>query len=283
MLLVQLTVVLGIHLDQVPFTRPPRGLTVVNGRPATPKWVGTQWNQREDAKFGKIDAYVQSLGSEPSTLRAELEATYQKWLKDSQKPELLYAVSRLFARCKWYDSVHMQSTVLAYKWSNVTQGWLLLRDEPRSALFAKEGYRALAGGEYSVKWGDLFRRLSKRFPADRDVFYAGVAEARQERGVMDWNTLKNHSDPTKGEQFENMLFAYAEALRKTSTWRPWDDIVVSDIWLARFERTRRRADVERALKLFDLGYPHAPIPQFDPKALRSHRKSLVRLMELVKK
>lgn len=283
MLLVQLTLLLGWNLDQVPFIRPRRGLALVNGRPATPKWVETPWDQQEDAKFRKIDARIRSLGSEPSTLRTELEEAYQRWLKDSQNPERLYEVSRMFAHCKWYDSVNMNSSVLAYKWSNVIIGWLLLRDDPRSALFAKEGYRALAGGQYSVKWGDLFRRLSKRFPADRDVLYAGVAEARQEREVMDWNTLKNHSDPTKGEQFENILFAYAGALRKTSNWRPWDDIVVSDIWLARFERTRRKADVERALKQFDLGYPHAPTPQFDPKTLRSHRNSLRRLIELVKK
>ncbi len=248
-------------------------------------WVTTDWISKSDVPFEAITreyaSYAVFRGFDMSGLwKSRVTSAYRAWFEDCQNPEKLFKLTLCFGIMKEQDNEAARSETFQSMWTNVRHGWHIFRGNPRSRLFVRQGYRALAGDQDRHLFGDIAVKLLKVNPNDRVAFAAGVAELWDERPQWDPKLKKTVQLPQKGEKFENMLIEAGNRVRKTEQWRPWDEGFFAQLYAARGVRTRKVSDLDIAVGYAQRAIDACP-KEFSRKGYEDFKSTIVEMRRIL--
>lgn len=250
--------------------QPPK-LTVDSDERIVPHlpWLTTEWNAKEDAPFLPVVDEVKPFRvfhgfDQSGTWPRKVEHAYNEWHSDCQNVVKLFRVSAYFGVLKEIDNGTARSKRFQQMWDEVHNGWLIIKQKPKSYWFVRQGYRACAADGDRHLFGDLPEKLLARNPLDRPVFCCAVEELWAEKPHWNEKLKVMKQVPGKGKEFEEFLLKVSGPIRKSEFWRPWDDTYMAEFYFAKAWRTRRRSDLQQAIQFNDAVLKVNP-PEFGPK------------------
>ncbi len=243
-----------------------------------PKWVVDRWERMADKPFESVEAEVRryrvfSGFASDESWEQKARSAYEAWRLDCQSTAKLYRACAYWAVAIELDQSFQKAKDFKDKKWDLIYGWDVIKLPPRSYLFVRMGYRWCGGDGHRHDFGDISTRLLARNPLDRNVVRAAVNELWDEASM-------GVPKPDKGELFERFILDKLKALEKTELWRPWDYYLFASVYRTRAFRTKRRSDLDEAVKYNDLAQKKSPkeFVGYDFQRTRDQLKREYRLM-----
>lgn len=230
------------------------------------RWASVKWVAAADAPFLPIRKELKVAREAvktfdfSGTLPRQADALIQAYKKKPTDAVLLYRASLTYLTARSIDYTYDVGSITGWRMGVLKKGWEEI-DSPASYEFARVGYGMVAGWPQDIDLMPVADRLLKRDPVDHLVIPGFVMEVYNRK-----------YDRARCDQ----AIALAKAFQaKHPKWAA-PHALISTGHVARFMRFRDKADIDAAIKHYDVYLARVPNDLPSLKGIREWRAILAK-------